>query len=154
MTLIIDKTYRSHIPDECIELAAQWWVDRLSPKEDAASKNAEKVGGKQGVLMSRIMSRTKEITPEQLETFKTALVEGLRHCRTGIVWGFNSTGEAWLFVDYEPQGLLLEAATIAKINPFKFPSKTKMYAHYKKLVVIDDDGEQELWAAPAEEKWA
>jgi len=104
------------------EIATNWWADKIL---DGSSKDAgfndEQFMESLMFLLSSIESANK-LTFEQIEIFKTELKNSINH-------ELNNWDSVHLKVDYNPEGLLKEAATKAKINcgvGSSFPFKTFM----------------------------
>lgn len=132
------------------EIAAQWWVERLTPVHgDSAGW-----GGEQGAMLAALqtmnaLESSKSVTSESRAEFKAALI-------TAIVNEANDSGDnyrLYLGVDYNPEGALRDALqsvangrAIADMLPYKHrmyitPETVEASAGYRASRV-------KLWSKP------
>lgn len=108
-----------------IEVAVKWWVEKLggfSPlKQDIGDAKLESDLAFLGVLMG-----AHRAEPTKVKEFGLALAR-LMHEQPADTY--------WLDVDYDPMGLLGQAAEEAGIFSFQFPYKTHMHVHKGKVIV-------------------
>jgi len=103
--------------------AANWWAEKMQKplNQDNGTKN-EPNGEMMFLLMNMVSTNgQKSITPEKIETFKTALVE---HLISLPEEGIGSRAK-WVFgVDYNPCETLAFAMDKAGINYSALPCKS------------------------------
>ncbi len=114
---------------ETAQIAAKWWADKL--RNGTVQDNGEEM---QSMMMTLLTMRAPKKDEKDIEKFEQVLTELIDD-------EIESRGWAYLRVDYFPDGILKDAAEIAKIEiSFELPVKTWMRVSGEEVSVAEGYG--------------
>lgn len=125
------------IPDNVLELAADWWVNQLCSTDQSYTGGS--VAG--AIIRANVLSSWKPVENTILQNFRQALITAMK---TEVVQGRCYLR---LHVDYEPSGLLARAWEGYKdqIEFLRFPVKTLMEVEAESITVSDYTGKKKIY---------
>lgn len=121
--------------ETAIDFAVAFWCETLtSPKDQAKNARIEGEEGQELNFMELLLRSSRPAL--NLDAFKASL-----HVSLTEAFARGET-EVLLYVDYHPQGLLADAAAMAKIPPFSFPFKTGIWVSPDHVL---DKSHHQIW---------
>jgi hypothetical protein len=125
-----DKREVSWFGEETVNLIVDWWVAQISAPLELRAVDGKRCGAP-WVETVAIVGMTEE-PEEKIERFRTVLAALVREERDkqhdkGMRPGDDIGPSMMLICEYQPVGMLAEAAKQAGINTLNFPFKTYMW---------------------------
>lgn len=116
---------------QSVEVAVEWWANKIQTPTVYDNGDTSKTGAMTSLLASMLASNARNgLNSEQIQKFKEIL-------SNLIYQEIENYGFSTLTVDYQPQGILGEAAMVSQIDESLFPWKTNMSIYTEQVVVSE-----------------